>query len=276
LIDTGGVDQGFDVLSGFAGSIPVLLAMADDLRMSPLSDLAVRFGDQLCDQAQWHGDVCVWESDGKNGKFGTPLAGFSHGASGIAVSLLALYSRLGEQRFLRTARGSFKYEDTLFRSSEKNWSDVRFVDGAPSAAEEKFVSAWCHGAPGIGMARLLSAALDQEMANEYIRTGTIAISTTSAALKAAMATSNPDVSLCHGVAGLSEILNIASPYVDCAEECGRAAAFLVESIRNISFRSGVPSGGPNPSLMLGSAGVAHHLLRLAYPSGTSRILILPS
>jgi lantibiotic modifying enzyme len=77
-----------------------------------------------------------------------PLAGLSHGAAGIAWALLALFARTGEERFRTAARGGIAFERSVFSTEAGNWRDLRDPEHA------RFPTAWCHGAPGIGLARL--------------------------------------------------------------------------------------------------------------------------
>ncbi len=71
--------------------------------------------------------------------------GMAHGASGMALSLCALQSTLqSEERILEL----LQWENKHFDCEVGNWRDMRINDGQPH-----FMSGWCAGAPGIGMAR---------------------------------------------------------------------------------------------------------------------------
>src|SRR5262249_21943753 len=94
-----------------------------------------------------------------------PLAGFSHGNAGIAWALLELAALSGAERFRTTALDALAYERSLFSPQQLNWPDLRAPEpvvrngGSDVPAETRraqvtFMSAWCHGAPGIGLARL--------------------------------------------------------------------------------------------------------------------------
>src|SRR5258708_33077874 len=81
------------------------------------------------------------------------MTGFSHGAAGIAYALLRLYAASGEVRFHEAAEEAINYEQRLFMPNANNWPDLR-----PRANDDSggpaFGVSWCHGAPGIGLARL--------------------------------------------------------------------------------------------------------------------------
>ncbi|MFC7643928.1 lanthionine synthetase LanC family protein [Streptosporangium lutulentum] len=57
-------------------------------------------------------------------------------------------------RYAETARAAFAYERDLYDPRVRNWPDYRDIPGeraddtAPASMQ-----AWCHGAPGIGLAR---------------------------------------------------------------------------------------------------------------------------
>src|SRR5262249_61774792 len=77
------------------------------------------------------------------------LTGFSHGAAGMAWALLELASVAGEERFTKSALELIAWERSLFNAEKQNWPDLR-------NHRRGFRFAWCHGAPGIGLARLRS------------------------------------------------------------------------------------------------------------------------
>jgi lantibiotic biosynthesis protein len=87
-----------------------------------------------------------------------PLTGLAHGGSGYAFALLELYSVAQDPVFLKTGRGAFGYEDELFDSVSGNWPDLRPFNSGNEAS--RFVTAWCHGAAGIGLARLRAMVTD--------------------------------------------------------------------------------------------------------------------
>ena len=84
-----------------------------------------------------------------------PLTGFSHGAAGISWALLELAAQTGEDRFRTAALGGIAYERGVFSADVENWPDLRVVDTDSNQAQTvPFAVAWCHGAPGIGLARM--------------------------------------------------------------------------------------------------------------------------
>src|SRR4029077_423678 len=114
---------------------------------------AVACGDHLLARSTDYPSGCGWI---RPEIAPVALAGFAHGVAGIAWALDALSHATGIDRFAVRARWALEYERTLFSDSVENWRDVRergrSGDGPDAAA--KFSTAWCHGAPGIGLARL--------------------------------------------------------------------------------------------------------------------------
>src|SRR5690606_14956717 len=51
-----------------------------------------------------------------------PLAGFGHGAAGIACALLRLYAHTGDETLYDAAVEGIAYENTLY-TADSNWQD---------------------------------------------------------------------------------------------------------------------------------------------------------
>jgi lantibiotic modifying enzyme len=202
-----------------------------------------------------------------------PLTGLSHNASGIGLALFELYASTGRRGFLETARGAFAYEDSLFDANEGNWPDLRF-----SADQTHFARLWCHGAPGIALARLRAATLDPDHAKNYIELARIALATTIRAIEENLAEPRPDASLCHGLAGLGEVCLFASQSLNDPSYREVANSLADELISRYAttgdWPSGAPSGGPNPSLMLGLAGIGYWFLRLHDMEQVASVLLV--
>src|SRR5207253_1092982 len=89
---------------------------------------------------------------------GKALCGFSHGTAGVAWALLELAALTGQTRFREAALGAIAYERSQFLPEVGNWPDWRADATAASPSVPAVMVAWCHGASGIGLARLLSLA----------------------------------------------------------------------------------------------------------------------
>jgi lantibiotic modifying enzyme len=71
----------------------------------------------------------------------------SHGAAGFAYALATLAAASGREAFAQAAAECIAFEDASYDAGHKNWPDLR--GSAPA-----WPCQWCHGAPGIGLARL--------------------------------------------------------------------------------------------------------------------------
>ncbi len=271
-------DHTLDVISGNAGAIPVLLALKKRRGLEPFGALALECGEELLREARWSGEMCWWEASRLSGSHTVPPAtGFSHGASGCGLALLLLYAETGEERWLRAARGAFAFEDSLFSPAAGNWIDTRFPYRKEGGGlRGTFQRGWCHGGPGIAIARMFAARLDPDRADAHRRMAEVGVRVALSAIAARMAEPGGDATLCHGIAGLSEIVLMYGEWFDGAYRA-KAAATAQALLRRYGAKgdwpSGVNAGGPNPSLMIGTAGIGYHFLRLCDP-GVPPVLAL--
>lgn len=88
-----------------------------------------------------------WKIQGSNQ---SPLTGFSHGAAGFAYALSSLATLSHREDFEAAAQECIAYEDSHYDDAASNWADFRTSD------ETRLPSQWCHGAVGIGLARVAS------------------------------------------------------------------------------------------------------------------------
>jgi lantibiotic modifying enzyme len=140
--------------------------------------------------------------------------------------------------------------------------------------------AWCHGAPGIALARLRAAALDRERREDHLVMARVGIATTLEAIPQSLASSRCDATPCHGLAGLIEVVWMAGLMLDDRSYRDRALTAARALIGRHATPGDWPSGlacrGPNPSLMLGAAGVGYTFLRLHDPETVPSVLLLTS
>jgi lantibiotic biosynthesis protein len=268
-----------DVIGGNAGAIPALLALSRNGKRPAAREMAERLGEELLETAIREGPVWTWKTRAASGPaIGTvPLAGFAHGNSGIGLALFELYAATGRRDYLDGGRGAFAYENDLFDAEAGNWRDLRPF-GPGTTPTRQFTVAWCHGAPGIALTRMRAAALDPESAGAYLAAARTALSTTRVALDNMLTLPRHDATLCHGGSGLSEIVWTGGQWLgdEVLAEAARAAgrALIDKYAANGSWPCGVATAGPNPSLMLGKAGIGMHFLRLHDPDSISPLLIV--
>jgi type 2 lantibiotic biosynthesis protein LanM len=218
-------DQQFDVIAGSAGCIACLLALYH-LAPSPRTlEVALRCGEYLLSNAHALAGGLGWYTL----RHEVAPAGFSHGAAGIALSLFRLAEVSQQERFRQGALAALAYERSLFSAEQGNW--VRFL----AHEEQAFSVAWCHGAPGIGLARLACLPyLDNAQIRQEIQ---LALDTT---LKRGFGYNQ---SLCHGDLGNLETLLTATQILDNPgyhEELKRLTSQIFSSIQEHGWVTGVP------------------------------------
>ena len=287
-------DRGIDVIGGAAGAIPALLEIAALLERGEPFEMARRLGDQLIARAHREPAGWSWSTIGNSAV--RYLNGLAHGASGVGLALLELARATGDGRYRFAAEMAFLYERRWFDAEHDNWPDFRnkaigdYVyygrsdelrelvtqDLAPPY-ELSFMSAWCHGAPGVGLARLRAFELTGQAL--YRDEARAALPATRRSVEGdALLQSN--FSLCHGIGGNCETLLLAAEILGddtLREPCFEAARHGREVYEEAGrpWSCGTVSSALDPSLMLGEAGIGAFYLRLARPETPSPLLLRP-
>ena len=269
--------QGLDVLAGSAGAIPALLAMYRKYRKDYLLDLAIRRGEHLLKTARKRPNGWSWNTLNMPGDM--DLTGFSHGTAGIAWALLELFQHTGQEKFCDAAQQGFQYEQSLFSREHENWPDFRSIyeSPAPDSAAPAYAITWCHGAPGIGLSRLRAYQIFHE--DIYRSESEAALRTTINMVNQSLYMGQGNYSLCHGLAGNTELLLYASQVLEnpgykmLADQVGTQG--IVQYQNNYApWPCGVNGGSETPNLMLGTAGIGYFYLRLHDPLKNPSILIV--
>lgn len=263
-------DRALDISGGTAGCLISLLNLYRYAPSETTLAVALQCGDRLLAKAQSMAKGIAWKTPIPVTQ---PLTGFAHGAAGIAWALLELSALTGEERFQKAAVEAIAYERSLFIPEMGNWPDLRnFTNKVLSERDRNqhyCMTAWCYGAPGIGLARLGSLPyLDNAEVRAEINT----------ALKTTLNNGfGNNHSLCHGDLGNLELLCCASQILDephWKTEVDRLAAIILESIYQYGWLCGVPLKVETPGLMSGIAGIGYGLLRLAEPELVPSVLLL--
>lgn len=263
-------DELLDLVAGAAGCLVTALRAYRVRPSAIFRELAVACGERLLAtaQAQEHGAGWVIELTGPR-----PIAGMSHGAAGISWALLELWGETGDERYREAARQGIEMERHLFSQERGNWPDLRVGhpddQGVDSSEGQHFMAAWCHGAPGIGLARILGLPfLDDATVRKEIA---VAVGTT---LDEGLGLNH---SLCHGDLGNLDFLHraaAASSDSQLERRVFHLAGGVVDNLRREGPLCGLPRGSDPPSLMLGMAGIGYGLARLAAPDAIPSVLAL--
>jgi type 2 lantibiotic biosynthesis protein LanM len=260
-------DSHFDLISGSAGAILGLAALHAVTGSSATLAAIRAAAEHLVAHAVRAPHGVGWRTPLTGD---APLVGCSHGAGGMAFALLTAWGLTEDTRFERTARAAIAYERGTFSTEARNWPDLRPATSATSDRARPCMTAWCHGAPGIGLMRLagLRYADDSNIRDDVARA-------VHATLRHGFGRNH---SLCHGDLGNLELLASAAARVDEPGLRSSAACFaggVLRTIREHGWRCGVPLGVETPGLMMGLAGIGDGLLRLAEPSLPSILMLQP-
>ena len=231
-------DDDLDIIFGCAELIGPLLRIGTPRAI----DIARTAGDRLVERQDAKGGWILPSLGAK------ALTGFSHGASGGAAALAKLAAVTSYRPYHDAATRALKYERSQYDLREKNWPDHRNGLGG---AEPSFMLSWCHGAPGIALARLciMSTPLwDRETAEDL----ELALAATADAIRL-------EDSLCCGRFGRAAILRAAH---DCGGE-GRwlelAEHLEAQALAGIRIDGGYHFGDVL-GLFQGAAGIGLELL----------------
>lgn len=251
-------DVHHDVIGGAAGAALALLALHAANGSPAALALARRCGERLLQTAVPAGPGVGWVVAAASPE---PLAGMAHGVAGIALALDRLSAVTGDPRFAETARSALRYERTLYDPSTGRWSDLR------SSSHADGPGAWCHGAPGIGLARLASPVVDPEMLGEI-----------EASVRQTLAEGFAfNESLCHGAIGNLELVRAAGRALDRPEWTAAVATArdrILGRWRERGPLTGVLGGLEVPGLMTGLSGIGYGLLRFVDPTRVASVLVL--
>ncbi|MEZ0292620.1 MAG: lanthionine synthetase LanC family protein, partial [Solirubrobacteraceae bacterium] len=263
-----------DVVTGSAGTILALLALAELDDEPALVSEARATGDQLIDRARVTENGWSW-ADPSRGHRGH-LCGLSHGSAGIGWGLLELFVSTGDERFREAAEGAFAYERSWFDARSGTWADLR-AGGSRRGASRRFRSpaagTWCHGEAGIALTRLRAAAVLGPAT--YRDEAERALEATRRELVRAQLQERDDLTLCHGVAGGADALLCGVAALGGrrpeAAELGAASIERYGGVRG-DWPCGA-AGGTSPGLFRGLSGIAWWLLRLHDPAIPSPITL---
>lgn len=261
-------DQTFDLIGGAAGAIMGLLSLFAATGDPQVLATATACGQHVLQQrVSVDGSPRAWKNITDR-----PLTGYSHGAGGIAYALLKLYGVTADRDYLQAAAEAIAYEQSTFSPNAGNWPDFRaftYVNGSPG-----YMISWCHGAPGIALARL--GGLPFLDSPEIRRDAEVALQTTATCQYFGVD------HLCCGSFGRIEVLLVAAEILGQQEgesnwrdTALRQATWAIERAERRGawqLFANLPDPIYHPGFMQGTAGIGYQLLRLAEPTLPSVLL----
>ncbi|HYW21373.1 MAG TPA: type 2 lanthipeptide synthetase LanM family protein [Nodularia sp. (in: cyanobacteria)] len=256
-----------DILTGSASSLLTLIHL---YRNKPTEELLERV------QAIGRGILPYQERDGINsGGFKVPIAshpllGMAHGATGIAYALSSLYYLTKDPAIPPAILAALGYERSHYNQERQDWPNLQHQNNP-----QVFMTGWCAGAPGIGLALLgILARFDDNRFNDIL------MPEIDAACQATLRHLGKDLHhLCCGEAGRIIFLVAASQQLN-RPELYQAACQATAEMLDFYEQKGfwklqlMPARSIIPGLTDGVAGVGLALLTVIDPKNTSRFLTL--
>ncbi len=269
-------DQQVEIIYGAAGTVLFLLDVADASGEESFVDAALAASRWLIRQAAIERPSATqrllhwqWQLAGNQ-----PYVNFSHGTAGVAYALARVAGATGDADCAGAARdgAAWLMANSIPRGDGLAWPVV--------AGTEATLGGWCHGPPGTarlflllhqqtGEARFLEVALASA---RFVMAQAPAEAAAGSAGGAAPVAFPP--SFCCGVAGALDFfcdLHRATGRAEHAAFAARAGDYLIHAAvpdgDGLKWRRGAThdssSGADSVDLMLGAAGEALALLRLA-------------
>lgn len=229
-----------DYLSGSAGAIIVLIKLYTETNNRKYLDAAQILGENIWKMAkkQKEGYGIVRDDNIP------PLAGMSHGTSGYIMAYAYLYEKIPSMEYYERIMALLIYENSLFDQKTGNWRDFRKVE------VDKNTMAWCHGAPGIALARLKLSNIEVFKDKREIEADIVkCLHAFESSRK------NDSLCLCHGLSGNNWI---EKKILDtCSINNGKMNSDdLIHIVNRVGFFSGMSHRERyNVSLMTGLTGI---------------------
>ena len=247
LIEWGArTEESNDLLHGLAGAIYPLVQLADMSGDDHPLHVARALAEQLTRKSLVDGGRVSWPVPYAEGGLG----GFSHGTTGIGWAMHKLHEATRDQRYRDLADGAFRFEDDLYDPVQRNWLDLRQIDGVTDSV------AWCHGAVGIALARLdIEPSLHSERGRDMVQIALDAVFDRGLGWNHC---------ICHGDFGAWDLVGNAQ--VQKATNLPMSAeAFCASLLTSLDVHGptcGVVRNAFLPGLFTGHGGVAYQLLRM--------------
>jgi len=251
-------EVGLDLLDGTAGDLLGLLALhvaLKEMRMKPGIELETRLracGDRLVKSLQESPFAGTRSWRTLDGRF---LTGMAHGAAGISMALMRLFTTMPESRYLKAAQEGVGFESACFDPARNNWPDFR---NTPGYQTRKYMTTWCHGAPGIVLARAATLdVFDNPEVRRDIEAGT----------KTILGLMHLGLDhVCCGAFGRALVLEevgCRTGQPQLTHRAGRMIAAAVRRAGGSDFRlfAELPSQVFNPGFFQGISGIGYELLR---------------
>lgn len=247
FIDSMDVECESDITYGNAGTLIALCEFFMVKKNAKVKQCIVRIINKLNTDIIRMDDGYGW----KNSKFEYPLAGMSHGVSGILVAYSKALKILKEETLKDIISESLRYENSLLDNDD--WKDLRDCDNLL----QKNTVSWCHGAGGILLARA------ELLGNQYVgNKEELEKNIELCVLKILGSNLKEENCLCHGNCGIFEILLEYDRLFNVHRFEDLYNSYASKLADDIIKTRGSCLGIENdiPGLMLGCSGIGYFLL----------------
>jgi type 2 lantibiotic biosynthesis protein LanM len=262
-------DRALDIVGGTAGALLALLTLWQDTQDDALTQAALTCGDHLLGMQTERAEGIGWLAQD-----GCVHAGFAHGAAGIAFALMRLAEHAGRDEYRDTAVRAYEFERHLFSAPRGNWPVMESADPATPHVPT-WMTAWCHGAPGIALARTLALHITTDPANDAATRDEIRVAVNTTVARRP----TPSEHLCCGNLGRAEVLLTLgqrlgdAALLEAAKTVARAAIGRARAKGHFTLSAtGFAYRVFDPGFFQGMSGIGYHLLRLAAPGQLPSIL----
>lgn len=241
----------YDLMQGNAGAGIVLLNMYELTGERVYLEMAEEAAGYLLGGALQTEHGLCWKIEAA----GQPLAGFSHGNSGMLLFFCRLASITGFPKYEIASAQILSYENSIYDREMNNWLDLRGKTEEKDRGKEAV--AWCHGSAGVLLSRIsvldyvkgeLKRKVQEDISRALKKTKEYAV--------------RQGMCLCHGSIGNIEILNIYAKKTDDKELsilCRQWTANLTTQIADGQMEL-LMQEKISPGLMLGCAGTGYSVL----------------
>lgn len=234
-------EECIDIIGGAAGIILFALNIYTQSKCSMAFKVADKFSKHLYEHLKNLNEVNF-------------LSGFAHGYSGFALALVMAGSIMNKEEYYKLSLEIVKKEDILYRDDIKNWIDLRSKD-------KSALNYWCHGAPGILLAR---AKMTRYLNNDD---KIFILSKVEEALEGMIDTAflrKSNHSLCHGALGNIDILRVIYNELGLSElnkVYKEKLALFLEYMSEDGIKYGLHGTLAMVNFMTGLSGIGYSILR---------------
>ena len=153
-------DENYDLLSGNAGWIIVLMKFYEITKDKTILNYAIRVEKEL-----WkHRTVLLNGIGWIQKKEKVILSGISHGNSGMILAYSYLLKNTRKKIYKKRIDVLLNYEDSLYSKKYENWMDLRKEKNSCYSS-----NVWCHGGSGILLSRLSLVQLEEYQSNPIVK-----------------------------------------------------------------------------------------------------------